>query len=674
MGCDSSSTSGQTSNSVSDAVAGEVPNPQDQNLSTDVTPSNDLGEGSDSGNAELDLGVDMTVDTGVDPSLLYPTEPGGNPIDPTHALFPFPSDFFLVQDEESETGWRLSIPMDLLSDGVPYEAITSANGFSRLPIILSGWPRGVDQASLPSMIDHGESIEDTSTTLLIEHETFRRIPHLAEVDVSSQDPQSAPLIIRPLILLKPNHSYSVVIRRGLRDLEGMIYEPNPAFLALRDDVETNYEPIEQQKSNFAATRQVINESGGILEDVILAWSFRTRSGEQTTQSLLHLQDFAHDWPLEQYEITQDEVRGENRQLQGTFIGPNFVGPDGLVWGEDGRPIPVGTASYPFTLTIPRSVEGGETAPVPSVRRPVILYGHGFLGERQQATRSTFNELCREGRYSAVGINFGFHEGILRQAILGLTGSSESVPLLIAEVMQTMVNASVMIRYLREQISQDFVSLDPEAIHYMGISNGGTFGYLFGATTLEIERAVFVVGGAGLSHFLQRATQWSELGYLVTSRNPHAPDLQIFLSLLQMVIDPVDPANYMDHLVEPRFAGRPPLRSQLHMALHDSQVHNLVTEWVARSANIPMITPSPKEIWGLDTITAPLSDADQLTLPSALYVYDEGVEPSPIGNIPAAEDNRTHNTVRELDVYKEHIIRFLDEGRIQQVCDGACDPQ
>ena len=238
----------------------------------------------------------------------------------------------------------------------------------------------------------------------------------------------------------------------------------------------------------------------------------------------------------------------------------------------------------------------------------------------------------------------------------------------------MVNASVMIRYIREQLSQDFVGLDPTSVHYMGISNGGTFGYLFGATTFEVERAIFVVGGAGLSHFLQRATQWSELGYLVTSRYPEAVEQQLFLSLLQMVIDPIDPANYMDHLVAPRFTGRPPLRSQLHMARHDSQVSNLVTEWVARSARIPMITPSPKDIWGLEQVSAPLSDTDQLSLPSALYVYDEGVEPAPIGNIPPAEDNRTHNTIRDLDVYQEHIIRFIDEGRIQQICDGACDPQ
>ena len=77
-------------------------------------------------------------------------------------------------------------------------------------------------------------------------------------------------------------------------------------------------------------------------------------------------------------------------------------------------------------------------------------------------------------------------------------------------------------------------------------------------------------------------------------------------MLQEQLDEVDPISYADHLISPRFEGRLPLRAQLHMAVHDSQVNNLVSEWVARSAGVPLLTPSPKEIWGLDTILTPLS--------------------------------------------------------------------
>ena len=207
---------------------------------------------------------------------------------------------------------------------------------------------------------------------------------------------------------------------------------------------------------------------------------------------------------------------------------------------------------------------------------------------------------------------------------------------------------------------------------MGISNGGTFGFLFAATTLVIQKAVLVVGGGGLTHFLQRATQWNELGYLASSRYTKATDLQLFLSMMQSVIDPIDPINFVDHLVEPRFENRGPLKAQLHMAVNDSQVNNLVSEWMARSAHIPVMAPSVKSIWGLEEYE---TDSMNTSSPlGALFVYDEHVDPSPIGNIPPAEDNRTHGTVRDLRAYQDHIIDFIDTGRFRLLCEGPCDPE
>ena len=47
-----------------------------------------------SGLLDAQLNIDSGSDATVDPAILYPNEPGGNPLDPTHALYPFPSDFF----------------------------------------------------------------------------------------------------------------------------------------------------------------------------------------------------------------------------------------------------------------------------------------------------------------------------------------------------------------------------------------------------------------------------------------------------------------------------------------------------------------------------------------------------------------------------------------------------
>ena len=205
------------------------------------------------------------------------------------------------------------------------------------------------------------------------------------------------------------------------------------------------------------------------------------------------------------------------------------------------------------------------------------------------------------------------------------------------------------------------------------SNGGTFGFLFASTTSAVERAVLVVGGGGLVHFLQRATQWNDYGPLIRVRSDSSADNQLYMAMMQQVIDPIDSINYVSHLTEPRFEGLGPMKAQLHMAVHDSQVNNLITEWVARSAGVPLVTPSPKEIWGLAEVERNTSGEIPLSVKSALHVFDEDVTPNPITNTPPAEDNRTHNTVRDLEGYKQSVIRFLDEGRFVHACEGPCDP-
>lgn len=631
----------------------------DGGLGSQDSTLEDMGEGLSDTGIELDA----------EPPFSLPNIEGGNPLNPEVGLYPYPSDYFLQEAPQTVTGYQVNIPEQLMPSSLPAEAFDGHDGFSRLPMILSAWPRGIDRLSLPSSENLGESIADTSSTFIIHHQTGTRVPHIAEIDLMSDDPLRRALILRPAIVLKANASYTVVIRSNLKDLEGSSYEMSEAFMALKmasmNTEITGFEPLDIQIPKFMESKAVIEQSGIDFESVILTWSFHTRSEEQLTGDLLTMQEQAASWPLTTYEVTEDNVDATNRIIRGVFEMPLYVGERGLERDESGHPIAVGVAQYPFSMAIPRTVDEP---------RPIIIYGHGFLGDHPQAVRSSFNDLCVSGRFNAIGMNFGMHSGVLPLLIRALTGDLNAFHLARAEVMQTMINYTIMTRYLRDQLSLEYPELDPQRIVYMGISNGGTFGYLYSATSTLIEQAVLVVGGAGLSHFLQRATQWNNLGLLVTQEFDDPLELQLYLAMLQEQLDPVDPINYVDHLISPRFEGRRPLRAQLHMAVHDSQVHNMVTEWVARSANIPLMTPSPKPIWGLDTIEAPLSERDQLDLSSAMIVYDEQVTPYLEGNQPQPEDNGTHGTVRRLESYRRHIIDFIEEGLINQVCDGACDPE
>jgi hypothetical protein len=108
-----------------------------------------------------------------------------------------------------------------------------------------------------------------------------------------------------------------------------------------------------------------------------------------------------------------------------------------------------------------------------------------------------------------------------------------------------------------------------------------------------------------------------------------------------------------------------------MAVNDSQVRNVLTEWTVRSAGIPLVTPSPKPIWGLDTVDA--SSLDDPELAAVFHVYDEHVEAPPQGNLPPDEDNGTHGSVPKSAPLQESWYQFIEHGRFVQVCDGACDP-
>jgi hypothetical protein len=107
-----------------------------------------------------------------------------------------------------------------------------------------------------------------------------------------------------------------------------------------------------------------------------------------------------------------------------------------------------------------------------------------------------------------------------------------------------------------------------------------------------------------------------------------------------------------------------------MARYDSQVRNVLTEWTARTAGAKLVTPSAKDIWGLETV-AP-DDLEGET--NVLWVYEEDVTPSPLTNLPPEEDNDTHGTATHLDAFQAHWYELIENGRFVHACDGACDPE
>ena len=176
---------------------------------------------------------------------------------------------------------------------------------------------------------------------------------------------------------------------------------------------------------------------------------------------------------------------------------------------------------------------------------MFLFGNGFLGDWKEGTRGTVNELCHEGRLVAVSSNIGFNVDNQALAIKGLANLS-NFELVVDDILQVLINYTALARLVKEQLADKITLttssgpikvMDAQEVHYLGASNGGTFGFVVAATSPQISRAVLTVGGGGLVHFLQRAVQWNEYGVIVGMLYRDALERQLALSLLQHVVDP-----------------------------------------------------------------------------------------------------------------------------------------
>jgi len=596
--------------------------------------------------------------------------PGGDPLVPDVALYPFPSDFWLTEDSTTATGRRVAFPEGLLPEPLTPETFADHDGFSRIPSLLAFFDAAIDPATLPPLADEAATLAPDSSVLLLRSGTWEPVPLLVELDATAEFPFEQALILRPRTLLEANTGYVALITDGVRTTTGEPLPLEDSFRALRDGIPTDSDAVEAWRDDFGLVRDAIAGAGLEPDAVRLGWSFHTRSEESVVGPLVAMQQIANEAELPPWQLISDTEEDGDRLVRGVAQAPDFLGEVGRVTLDgDGAPVVHGTRDFEFLVTIPSELT--ET-------RPVIAFGHGFFSTLDEPTWGSLNSGLHRWQMSAITTNFlGFNEGDAL-ATFGLLGSRlQDTYEVTSQQLQSLTHFTLLARLVDEQLSQDpsLVTAGGEPLlapspRYMGISNGGTQGLTLMSTSPAFEIGALVVPGGAWSHMLQRAVQWTEMGSILRERFDEPREMQLVMALVQPLLDAADSMNYVEHLTTDRFPGLPPARVTLHEALWDSQVANLVTHWVARSAGIPLVTPSPIDVWGLPTVSA--NGETPLDTDSALLVYDLGADPIPPGNVPPEEDNDTHARIRDREDYLVHIERFLTDGSIVQVCAGPCD--
>ncbi len=623
----------------------------------------------------------------------YKVPTGCNPLAPyADCLLPYPSDYFLVADASLPSGSRVRLseqatiytPADHLT--ADPTSVYPTDGFSIAGPILAVFPAGVDSANLVFHTgDVFASLLPASPTLLLDAETGEPVLHFAELDPMAETDDRRALLIRPLVRLENQRRYIVAIH-DLAGPDGGPLSAPEGFRRIRDGL-TKGDPIlgplaERYESGIFP----LIESFGVSRDSLqLAWDFTTESEENVTGDMLAVRQMvieyfrSHTPEISITEVTDDVDEKIFRRVDGELSVPLYLedaDPGARLFRDTtGRVAQNGMAQVPFTMLIPRSL-AARTPGDPPAR--VMQYGHGFFGERDgESELGHIEDTLETNGFVYVAADWW---GMSRPDVFLVIDAIASRPSEIADftdrLHQAMANFIALAYAVqgplleRPEIQVDGRPLyDPDQLYFYGNSQGHILGGTYLALSPQIDRAVLGVGGASLTLMMFRALPFASFLEFINMYLPDPLDTQKFMALTQTTFDRIDPITYAPHVLADTYPGGPAARRVLmHMGLNDTQVPNLATWYHARALGLKLMRPTPAQVPGLDEADYPLDG-------SGLVEFDLGASPPPPEARPADEDSGVHSHVRELPAVIRQIDLFLrPDGRIEQTCDGVCDPE
>ncbi|MBN2494500.1 MAG: hypothetical protein JXR96_07925 [Deltaproteobacteria bacterium] len=622
-----------------------------------------------------------------------PVPPGCNPLAADwDCMLPYPSDFFLVDDPSLPSGRRVEHTGGAVvrtADGEVADPtlIHPADGFSHIHQILAVFPAGVDPSGPVSHTgDVTASLAPSSPTLLLEAETGRAVLHFAELDPRAETDARRALLIRPLERLRDGARHIVAIH-GLCGTDGSLLEAPEGFRRIRDAQAGGHELLEPLAARYDQEIFPALEAFGLeRSELQLAWDFSTQTFEHLTADMLSVREqviarFAARPP----EITILEVEDDiheriARRVEGTILVPLFVESTEpgarLVRDASGEPVAGADVAVPFTALIPRSVAERQPADPPA---RLLQYGHGFFGRRDNLSELGHIYPLLDGhRFVLVSADWWGMSIDDSMPVAGAIAERPSEIMVFTDrVHQAMANF-IALAYAAEGplLQQPEMQLgpqpmvDPSQLYFYGISQGHILGGTYAALTPHAERIALSVGGAGLSFIMFRARPFAAFLELIDIFFDDPLDIQKYTASTQLTFDRVDPITYAPHVLADTFPESPASRSVLmHVGIGDPAVPNLASHLHARALGLGLLQPAPREIAGLDPVSAPFDG-------SALVEFDFGIDPLPgILATPPEQDNEVHEGVRELDAAVRQIdLFFRKDGQIEHCCDGICDPE
>lgn len=632
-----------------------------------------------------------------DPVQPFAVPDGCNPIAFEHdCLLPYPSNFFLRPDPSLPGGTRVAISSAAMlrtrrDVGVDFTATHPVDGFSHHQPILVRFAQGVRTDGVVFHTDDPQcSLRPDSKVLLIDSETGQPVPAWAELDQNTSEPSEQAFIIRSFVRLQNQRRYIVAIQGLLAADQGEL--PAPAgFARIRDGSASSFSALAELGARYEREIfPILSRLGVSRSRLQLAWDFTTSTEEVNTRDMEAIRADvlpklqAKPPQVSSLRVTEnDPTMNPNiwLRIDGTLRVPLYLESSEvgarLHRDSQGRVTQNGEADVPFTLQVPHSAKPADMNFEPA---RILQYGHGFFGLREEINYSFMRGYTNEGRYVAAAVDWwGMSEPDLDRVVQDAVNKPGEAFDFVDRLHQAMVNMMALSYAIQGPLSQrDELRrfgkplFDPNKLYYYGISQGAIFGVTMLSVNPVLDRAVLGVGGGPYSLMMSRSASYEMLFAILTTQLADPLAVMKFMALSQSTWDRMDPMTYAPRLLQRPYPGSPAQRHLLfQIGIGDHSVNNLSSHLLTRAVGVPLLDPSPKPIWGLQTVRAPTNDA----LVVVDFQIDPSKEPGVYCRVPSKEEkNNVHEGVRRHPKIKQQIDQFFQPGGlIQNTCGGPCTP-
>ena len=600
--------------------------------------------------------------------------------------FPWPSDFYLEDDATTVTGRRVAFVPESLpaTDDGNHPTVTHFNkrdGFSiNSAVLLDVGP--VELTGTADWVDPGLSLDAGSHSVLIDAQTGERVAHWLELDGRTPEGEVPLLVLRPAQALDWNRTY-VVAFRGLQRPDGSAVPPWSSYAALVAGEDTLTDDLIRQRPRFEETVwPALAQVGWAPEEPLIAWSFSTASRENTLGRMdTMVEDALQDLPAAgpTFEVTAIEEGDCStgvvaRTIEGTFESPRYTDVDTagafLVEDEHGQPVRTGTTTVPFLIRVPCSVAEGRDGSGPVAgQTPVLQYGHGLLGGRDEARAGYLNEMADQFGWVILAIDWtGFASVDALAIVVSLPEDVGRFAFIAERSMQGMVQMVLSGRMAMGGLVNDpaltfdgVKVLDGSSLYYYGNSQGGIMGTAYVGLSPDVDRGVLGVVGGPYSLLLPRSVDFDTYFTLFAGQySDHRALATFIIGMTQQLWDPVEPGGWMSEI-----GDGTEKQVLMQVALHDAQVTTIGGHVMARSMGAKQIGTPARDIWGVETSPAAFRG-------SGLVEWDyTDVPAEPYLAVPPPKEYDTHECPRRMPEAQEQLRIFLETGEVVDTCNGPC---